>query len=203
MSSRPRPPTPHTVRYTFTGTQIRDLPLVVARLPILSKAYYATREFDQTTLDPPLGSGPYKIGDFKQGAFVSYKRRDDYWAKDLPVNRGRFNFDELRYEYYRDRTAALESFKAGAFDLREEFTARDWATGYDIPAVKEGRLSGSRCPTRARPARRASSSTRAGPSSPTCACARRSTTPSTSSGPTRTSSTVSTSAPRASSRTPT
>ena len=130
----------HTVRYTFTGTQTRDLPLVAASLPILSKAYYATREFDQTTLDPPLGSGPYRLDDFKQGAFVSFKRRDDYWAKDLPVNRGRFNFDELRFEYYRDRTAALESFKAGAFDLREEFTARDWATGYDIPAVKEGRL---------------------------------------------------------------
>jgi len=131
---------PATVRYTMTGTQTRDLPLVVAALPILSKAYYATREFDQTTLEPPLGSGPYKIGEFKQGAFVSYRRRDDYWAKDLPVNRGRFNFDELRYEYYRDRTAALESFKAGAFDLREEFTARDWATGYDIAAVKERRL---------------------------------------------------------------
>ncbi len=130
----------HTVRYTFTGTETRDLPLVVAGLPILSKAYYATREFDQTTLEPPLGSGPYRVGDFKPGTFVSYKRRDDYWGKDLPVNRGRFNFDELRFEYYRDRTAALESFKAGAFDLREEFTARDWATAYDIPAVKDGRL---------------------------------------------------------------
>ena len=130
----------HTVRYTFTGQQTRDLPLVAATLPILSKAYYATREFDQTTLEPPLGSGPYALADFKQGAFVSYKRRDDYWGKDLPVNRGRFNFDELRFEYYRDRTAALESFKAGAFDLREEFTARDWAMGYDIAAVKDGRL---------------------------------------------------------------
>ncbi len=129
---------PHTVRYTFTGTETRDLPLVVASLPILPKAYYATREFDQTTLEPPLGSGPYKIGDFKQGAFVSYKRREDYWAKDLPVNRGRFNFDELRYEYYRDRTAALESLKAGAFDLREEFTARDWATAYDVPRSRMG-----------------------------------------------------------------
>jgi microcin C transport system substrate-binding protein len=131
---------PLAVRYTFTGTELRDLPLVVATLPILSKAYYATREFDQTTLEPPLGSGPYRLGDYKPGAFVSFKRRDDYWAKDLPVNRGRFNFDELRFEYYRDRTAALESFKAGAFDLREEFTARDWATAYDIAAVKEGRM---------------------------------------------------------------
>ena len=133
-------PDPATVRYLFTGTQIRDLPLTVASLPILSKAYYATRDFEQTTLDPPLGSGPYKLGDFKQGTFVSYRRRPDYWAKDLPVTRGRFNFDEVRYEYYRDRTAALESFKAGAYDLREEFTSRDWATGYDVPAVRQGRI---------------------------------------------------------------
>jgi microcin C transport system substrate-binding protein len=130
----------HTVRYTFTGAETRDLPQIVAGLPIFSKAYYATREFDQSTLEPPLGSGPYLIGDFKAGTFVSYKRRADYWGKDLPVNRGRFNFDELRFEYYRDRTAALESFKAGAFDLREEFTARDWATAYDIAAVKQDRL---------------------------------------------------------------
>ncbi len=131
---------PHTVRYTFTGTQTRDLPLVVAGLPVFSKAYYTTHDFDQTSLEPPLGSGPYKIDGFRPGAYVSYKRRDDYWAKDLPVNRGRFNFDELRFEYYRDRTAELESLKAGAFDLREEFTSRDWVTGYDIAAVREGRL---------------------------------------------------------------
>jgi microcin C transport system substrate-binding protein len=130
-----------TVRYIFTGMQIRDLPLTVASLPILSKAYYATRDFEQTTLEPPLGSGPYKVGDFRQGAFVSYQRRADYWAKDLPVTRGRFNFEEIRYEYYRDRTAALESFKAGAYDLREEFTSRDWATGYDVPAVRQGRIT--------------------------------------------------------------
>jgi microcin C transport system substrate-binding protein len=133
-------PDAETVRYTFTGAQVRDLPLVVATLPILSKDYYSAHEFDQTTLEPPLGSGPYRIGDFKQGAFVTYRRREDYWAKDLPVNKGRHNFDELRYEYYRDRTAQLESLKAGAYDLREEFTSRDWATAYDIPAVKQGRL---------------------------------------------------------------
>jgi microcin C transport system substrate-binding protein len=130
----------HTLRYVFKGDLVRDLPLVVAALPIFSKAYYSTREFDATTLEPPLGSGPYRIGDFRQGTFVSYVRRPDYWAKDLNVNRGRYNFDEIRYEYYRDRTAALESLKAGAFDLREEFTSRDWATAYNIPAVTEGRL---------------------------------------------------------------
>lgn len=131
---------PYTVRFTFAGALARDLPLIVAGLPILSKAYYATREFDQTTFDPPLGSGPYRIGDYKAGAFVSYQRRDDYWGKDLPVNRGRFNFDELRFYYYRDRAAELLALQAGELDLREEFTARDWMTGYDIPAVKAGRL---------------------------------------------------------------
>lgn len=131
---------PLTVRYTFKGDLVRDLPLVVASLPVLSKAYYTQHPFDQTSLDKPLGSGPYEIGDFKPGTYVTYKRRPDYWAKDLPVNRGRFNFDELRYEYYRDRTLELEGLKAGNFDFREEFTSIDWATGYNIPAVNEGRL---------------------------------------------------------------
>ncbi|MGH6814864.1 MAG: extracellular solute-binding protein [Hyphomicrobiaceae bacterium] len=131
---------PSAVRYTFEGNRLRDLPLVVATLPIVSKTYYAGRPFDETTLEPPLGSGPYKIGDFKQGTFVSFKRREDYWAKDLPVNRGRYNFDEVRFEYFRDRTAGFEAFKAGVFDLREEFTAKDWATAYDIPQAKDGRI---------------------------------------------------------------
>lgn len=129
-----------TVRFSFTGELTRDLPTIVAGLPVMSKAYYATRDFDQTTLDPPLGSGPYLIGDFRPGAQITYKRRDDYWAKDLPVNVGTNNFDEIRYEYYRDRTAALEGFKAGTYDFREEFTARDWTTGYEVPAVRDGRI---------------------------------------------------------------
>ncbi len=129
-----------TVRYTFKGDLTRDLPLIVAELPVLSKAYYTQHPFDQTSLDPPLGSGPYAIAGFKPGTYVAYKRRPDYWAKDLPVNRGRFNFDELRYEYYRDRTLELEGLKSGTFDFREEFTSLDWATGYNVPSVKEGRL---------------------------------------------------------------
>jgi microcin C transport system substrate-binding protein len=129
-----------TVRYTFKGERTRDLPLIVAELPVISKAYYTEHPFDQTSLDRPLGSGPYEIADFKPGTYVSYKRRPDYWAKDLPVNRGRFNFDQLRYDYYRDRTLELEGLKAGTFDFREEFTSIDWATSYDIPAVREGRL---------------------------------------------------------------
>lgn len=129
-----------TVRFAFQGSQVRDLPQIAAGLAILSKAYYATVPFDETTLKPPLGSGPYLISDHKQGTFVTYKRRADYWARDLPVNRGRYNFDELRFEYFRDRTTELESIKSGVLDLREEFTAKDWSTAYDIPAIKDGRL---------------------------------------------------------------
>jgi microcin C transport system substrate-binding protein len=129
-----------TVRYTFQGQLVRDLPVNVAALPVFSKAFYSTREFDQTTLEPPLGSGPYRIGSHKPGTYVSYVRRDDYWAKDLPVNRGFYNFDEMRYEYYRDRGLELENLLAGNFDFREEFTSKDWATGYDKPAVKSGKI---------------------------------------------------------------
>lgn len=129
-----------TVRYTFKGDLIRDLPLVVAALPVFSKAYYANEKFEETTLKPPLGSGPYAIKDFRPGTYVAYKRREDYWAKDLPPNRGRFNFDEIRYDYYRDRNVELEAIKSGQLDLREEFTSVNWATGYDIDAVKQGRL---------------------------------------------------------------
>lgn len=130
----------HEVRFTFTEAN-RDLPLIAATsIPVFSKAYYTENDFSKTSLDPPVGSGPYKITDFKQGRSVTFARRDDYWAKDLPVNRGHYNFGELRYEYFRDRTAEFEALKAGAFDLREEFTSKVWATQYDIPPVKEGWL---------------------------------------------------------------
>jgi microcin C transport system substrate-binding protein len=129
-----------TVRYTFKGTAMRNLPVVVGSLPILQKAQFETRAFDQSGLDPMIGSGPYKIGDYKQGAFVAFARRPDYWAKDLPVNRGRWNFDEVRYDYYRQRQIGLEAVKGGLIDIREEFTSKDWATSYDTTAVKEKKL---------------------------------------------------------------
>ncbi len=129
-----------TIKFTFQGELTRDLPVILAGLPVLSKAYYATQAFEETSLKPPLGSGPYLIKDFSPGTHVTYKRRDDYWAKDLPVNRGRHNFDEIKFDYYRDRTAQLEAIKSGGMDLREEFTSVNWATGYNIPAVTEGRL---------------------------------------------------------------
>ena len=131
---------PHEVRYRFKGERTRDLPLTVAGLPIFSKAYYAKVDFTKSTLEPPLGSGPYKVKNFQPGQYVAYGRRDDYWAKDLPVNKGRYNFDEIRFEYFRERTAAFEALKAGKIDLREEFTSRDWATGYDFPALNDGRV---------------------------------------------------------------
>jgi microcin C transport system substrate-binding protein len=131
---------PHTVRYTFKGELVRDLPLTVAALPIFSKAYYATRPFDETTLDPPLGSGPYVVDSLAQGRTIVYRRNPDYWAKDLPVNRGRWNFDKIRFEYFRDRTAGMEAFKAGFYDFREEFTSKVWATEYDFAAIRDGRV---------------------------------------------------------------
>ena len=131
---------PHQLRYRFNGGRTRDLPLTLAGLPIFSKAYYAKVDFSKSTLEPPLGSGPYKVKSFKPGEYVSYQRRNDYWAKDLPVNRGRYNFDEVRFDYFRDRTAALEALKSGVIDLREEYTSRDWATAYDFPALNDGRV---------------------------------------------------------------
>ncbi len=132
---------PQTVRYTFEGELVRDLPLTVAGLPILSKTYYATKRFDETTLEPPLGSGPYLVDNFAQGRTIVYRRNPDYWGRDLPVNQGRFNFDRIRYEYFRDRTAGMEAFKAGTYDFREEFTSKVWATEYNFPAIRDGRVN--------------------------------------------------------------
>ncbi|MGA7323196.1 MAG: extracellular solute-binding protein [Rhodomicrobium sp.] len=131
---------PHTVKYEFKGENARDLPVLVSTLPVFSKAYYTANDFLKESLDPPLGSGPYTISDFRQGTYVTYKRRPDYWAADLPVNRGRYNFDEIRFEYYRDRAVGLEAFKAKAYDLREEFTSKSWATEYEFPAVRAGQV---------------------------------------------------------------
>lgn len=131
---------PHELRYTFKGDLVRDLPMTVATLPIFSREYYEAREFDATTLEPPLGSGPYMVEDFAQGRFITYRRNADYWGKELPVNRGRWNFERIRFEYFRDRTAGMEAFKAGAYDFREEFTSKVWATEYDFPAIRDGRV---------------------------------------------------------------
>ncbi len=128
-----------TVKFTFTpGGENRELPLIIGQLPILPKHYWEGRQFDQTTLDPPLGSGPYKISAFEPGRSVTYERVKDYWGKDLPIRKGRNNFDTIRYDYYRDATVALEAFKAGEYDFRAENASKLWATGYDSPALQAG-----------------------------------------------------------------
>jgi microcin C transport system substrate-binding protein len=129
-----------TVVVTFAAGRARDVPLFVASLPIFSKAYYATRSFEDSTLDAPLGSGPYTVGRYEVNRYVEYDRVKDWWGADLPVNRGSYNFDTVRYEFYRDRDVAFEGFTSKSYLFREEFTARVWATRYDFPAVKDGRV---------------------------------------------------------------
>ena len=129
-----------TLVVTFAEKRARDVPLYVVSLPIFSKAYYATRPFDESTLDIPLGSGPYKVGKFEANRYIEYDRVKDWWGADLPVSRGIYNFDTVRYEFYRDRDVAFEAFTAKNYLYREEFTARVWATRYDFPAIKDGRV---------------------------------------------------------------
>src|SRR6516164_1900270 len=128
------------VTVTFAPKRARDVPLFVAGLPIFSRAYYATRPFDESTLDIPLGSGPYKVGRFEAGRFIEYQRVADWWGAKLPVSIGRYNFDTIRYEYYRDRDVGFEGFTAKSYLFREEFTSRTWATRYDFPAIRDGRV---------------------------------------------------------------
>jgi microcin C transport system substrate-binding protein len=129
-----------TLVVTFAEKRARDVPLYVAGLPIFSKTYYATRPFDESTLEAPLGCGPYKVGKFEVNRFVEFERVKDWWGADLPVARGSYNFDVVRYEFYRDREVAFQGFTAGNYLYREEFTSRVWATRYDFPAVKDGRV---------------------------------------------------------------
>jgi microcin C transport system substrate-binding protein len=131
---------PDVLRVELKPDPPRDLIMTVAGMPIFSKAYYSVKNFDETTLEPPLGSGPFKVGRFEVGRFIEVNRVPDYWGKDLPVNVGQNNFDVMRWEYFRDRTVAFEGFKGRAFTIRQEHTSRTWATGYDFPAAREGRV---------------------------------------------------------------
>ncbi|MCP3405084.1 extracellular solute-binding protein [Bradyrhizobium sp. CCGB01] len=129
-----------TLVVTFAKGRARDVPLYVASLPIFSKAYYASRPFDESSLDIPLGSGPYKVGKFEVNRYIEYERVKDWWAADLPPCRGSYNFDVVRYEFYRDRDVAFEGFTGKNYLYREEFTSRIWATRYDFAAVKDNRV---------------------------------------------------------------
>ncbi len=129
------------VKFSFVpDSENRELPLIIGQLPILPKHYWANRTFDETTMEPPLGSGPYKIKEFESGRSITYERVKDYWGADLAINKGRYNFDQMRYDYYRDGTIALEAFKAGDYDFRRENSSRAWATSYESPALSAGQF---------------------------------------------------------------
>jgi len=129
----------HRVKFHFSGPPNRELPQIVGQLlPLLSKKYFETHNFEETTLTPILGSGPYKVKDFEANRYITYERVPDYWGADIPINKGRNNFDTIRYDFYRDTAVLLEAFKAGEYDYRSENSAKNWATGYDFPAVKAG-----------------------------------------------------------------
>jgi microcin C transport system substrate-binding protein len=131
----------HRVRFDFDPeASLRDLPMLVGGLPILSADWFEGREFGDTTMEAPVGSGPYVVEDAEAGRFVRYRRREDYWAADLNVNVGRWNFDTVTVEYFRDRTAALPALQGGVLDLHESFSSKEWATAYDFEAVRDGRV---------------------------------------------------------------
>ncbi len=131
---------PLRVKFTFKHKNNRELPLILGQLPVLPKHWYQDRDFARGNLEIPLGSGPYKVAQVKAGRSIRYERVKDYWAKDLPINRGLYNFDLMTFDSYRDNTVALEALKAGAFDYWLEMSAKNWATAYNVPPVRDGRL---------------------------------------------------------------
>jgi microcin C transport system substrate-binding protein len=131
---------PLRVRFIFKNTKNRELPLLVGQMPIISKKYFSTNDFESSSLTPPLANGPYRVKKAEPGRSITYQRVKNYWAKDLAVNRGRYNFDEIRIDYYRDETVALEAFKAGEYDFRKENIAKNWAKSYDLADIKTGEI---------------------------------------------------------------
>ena len=129
-----------TVVLILASGHARDLPLFIAWLPIFSQRFYSQHPFEETTLEPPLGSGPYKVARVEAGHFIEYERVKNWWGAELPVARGQNNFDTVRYEYYRDRDAAFEGFTSKGYLFREELVSRVWATRYDFPALRDGRV---------------------------------------------------------------
>jgi microcin C transport system substrate-binding protein len=129
---------PRRVVFHFKSNENRELPLIVGGLPVLPKHFFDGRDFTRPLTDPPIGSGPYRIANFELGRSVTYARRPDWWAANLPTGKGTNNFDRVRIEYFRDSTVAMEAFKAGQIDLRSENISKNWATAYDFPAVARG-----------------------------------------------------------------
>lgn len=131
---------PRKVKFTFADPNNRELPMMAAQLPIVSKAYYSKHDFEKTSLKPPITSAAYIANDVDPGRSITYRLRDDYWGKDLAVNRGLNNFEQIRFDMYRDENVSLEAFKAGSYDYRREYIARNWATAYESKALREGKF---------------------------------------------------------------
>jgi microcin C transport system substrate-binding protein len=129
-----------SVRFILAPGARREAVMALAQMPVLDAHWWEGRDFDHPSLDVPVASGPYRITAIDPGRSMTYRLRDDYWAKDLPINVGRYNFGEIREDYYRDDSVALEAFKAGAYNFRQEWDATKWMTGYDFPAAKDGRV---------------------------------------------------------------
>ena len=129
------------VKFTFSDIENRELPLIIGQMPILPKHYWEEHNFEKTTLDPPLGSGPYRIKNFEAGRYIVLERVEDYWGANLPVKRGLHNFDILRTDFYRDDTAIRLALKSGDIDIREENQAKAWAVDYDVEVVENGLLN--------------------------------------------------------------
>ena len=130
----------HRVRFTFSEGENRELALIIGQMPVLPKHFWEGRDFETPTLELPVGSGPYKIKSFEGGRTITYEKVEDWWGADLPVNVGQYNWGQIRYEYYRDDTVSFEAFKAGQYDFRSINQAKEFAIGYDIPQVADGRI---------------------------------------------------------------
>ena len=131
---------PLQVKFTFKHNKNRELPLILGQLPVLPKHWWQTRDFGKGNLEIPVGSGPYTITEIKPGRSIRYERNKNYWGKDLPINKGLYNFDAITVDYFRDNSVAFEALKAGQFDYWFEISAKNWAGAYNIPAVNDGRL---------------------------------------------------------------
>lgn len=131
---------PRGVKFSFGASADRELPLILGLMPILPRHWFRSRAFDRPSLDVIPGTGPYRVESVNPGRSITYRRDPNYWGRDLPINRGRYNFDVVRYDYFRDDDMALEAFKAGAVDFRAETSPRKWASGYDGKALRDGRI---------------------------------------------------------------
>lgn len=131
---------PRAVRFDLSGSNDRELALILGLMPVLPKHAVNPETFEDTTFAPPIGSGPYVVSAVDPGRSITLKRNPTYWGRDLPINRGLWNFDEIRFDYFRDSNVHFEAFKKGLYDVRLELDPGRWVTGYNVPAVRDGRI---------------------------------------------------------------